>query len=105
MKNRILKAVNSFVCALLYSAPAIAQGPGLLISEFMANPPGNDAAFEWVELVATRTINFNQSPYTVVFNNNGTANANGWAAGGGLSYAFQISSGTVNAGDVVYVGG
>ncbi|HRJ36256.1 MAG TPA: choice-of-anchor I family protein, partial [Flavobacteriales bacterium] len=58
-----------------------------------------------VELVATRTINFNQSPYTVVFNNNGTANANGWAAGGGLSYAFQISSGTVNAGDVVYVGG
>jgi hypothetical protein len=81
------------------------QGPGLVISEVLPNPAGTDSPFELIELVATRTINFSTTPYTVVAANNGTATAQGWIAGGALGYAFQISSGTVNAGDVVYVGG
>jgi hypothetical protein len=78
---------------------------GLLISEVHANPTGTDAPFEFVELIATKSIDFAVTPYTVIFNNNGTANANGWVAGAALSYAFQISTGTVTPGTVIYVGG
>lgn len=81
------------------------QGAGLVISEILPNPAGTDSPFELIELVATRTINFTATPYTVVVCNNGTANASGWVAGGSLSYAFEVNTGTVNAGDVVYVGG
>ncbi len=81
------------------------NGAGLLISEILPNPAGTDSPFEFVELVATRTINFASTPYTVVACNNGTGSASGWIAGANLSYAFEITSGIVNAGDVVYVGG
>lgn len=84
---------------------SFSQNPGLVISEVFANPAGTDNAFEWVELVATQSIDFSVTPYSVVVCNNGTATTNGWIAGGGLSYGFNISTGTVNAGDVVYVGG
>ncbi|MBS1795988.1 MAG: carboxypeptidase regulatory-like domain-containing protein [Acidobacteria bacterium] len=86
-------------------APSACPGPGLLISEVLTNPAGNDSPFEFVELRATRPINFATTPYSVVFNNNGTANANGWIAGGSISYGFSITTGSVNTGDVVYVGG
>lgn len=79
--------------------------PGLLISEFLADPVGADSSKEWVELVATKNINFSITPYTVVVSNNGTATTKGWRAGGTISYAFEISSGLVNAGDLFYVGG
>jgi hypothetical protein len=78
---------------------------GMLISEVFADPAGSDGAQEFVELVVAKPINFATTPYTVIFVNNGTATANGWVAGGVLTYAFQINSGSVNAGDVVYVGG
>ena len=90
---------------LLLASTAKAQNPGLVISEFFINPSGNDLNLEWVELVATKNIDFTVTPYTVVVNNNGTAAANGWIAGGGLSYGFQINTGSVVAGQVVYVGG
>ena len=82
-----------------------AQGPGLLISEFLANPGGTDSPFEYVELVATKTIDFSITPHSVVFTNNGTATTSGWVAGGGITYGFDITTGIVNLGDVVYVGG
>jgi SprB repeat len=81
------------------------SNPGLLISEFLADPFGSDATFEWVELIATQTIDFSATPYTIVAANNGAATTKGWRNGGSLTYAFQISSGIVNAGDVFYVGG
>jgi hypothetical protein len=83
-------------------APA---NPGLLISEFLVNPTGSDVNFEWVELIATKTIDFSVTPYTIVAANNGAATTKGWRNGGNITYAFQISSGVVNAGDVFYVGG
>ncbi|MBX7093676.1 MAG: choice-of-anchor I family protein [Flavobacteriales bacterium] len=100
-----LKQRLGFVCGLLYGVPVVAQGPGLVISEFLANPAGTDSPFEYVELVATRNIDFSVTPYSVIVCNNGTANANGWIAGAGISYAFQINSGTVTSGSIVYVGG
>jgi len=78
---------------------------GLIISEFLANPSGDDASNEYVELLATMDINFAQTPYTVVFCSNGSATANGWIEGGDISYGFLINSGTVTKGQVVYVGG
>ncbi len=81
------------------------QNPGLLISEVYINPAGTDSCREFVELIASTNINFSLTPYTIIVNNNGVANANGWIAGGALSYAFQINSGSVSTGDVVYVGG
>lgn len=86
------------------SLSSFAQNPGLVISEILPNPSGSDSPFEWIELVATSTINFAATPYTVVCNNS-AATVNGWIEGGTITYAFQINSGTVNRGDVVYVGG
>jgi hypothetical protein len=85
--------------------PYGSSSPGLLISEVHANPNSTDSPFEFVEMVATKTIDFTTTPYTVVFANNGTATTNGWKAGAALTYAFQISTGSVTAGQVVYVGG
>ncbi|MES2556905.1 MAG: choice-of-anchor I family protein [Bacteroidota bacterium] len=84
---------------------SFSQNPGLVISELLANSAGTDNAFEWVELVATKPIDFSVTPYSVVVCNNGTATTNGWISGGALSYGFAITTGTVNTGDVVYVGG
>lgn len=101
-----MKKLITFIFALSSFAALRAQnGAGLLISEALPNPAGTDSPFEFVELLATRTINFAVTPYTVVVCNNGTATAQGWVSGGTLSYAFEITTGTVNAGDVVYVGG
>lgn len=100
-----MKKTLLFIGTVLMSMTSFAQNPGLVISEFYINPPSNDLNLEWVELRATKNINFSVTPYTVVVCNNGTATANGWIAGGTASYGFQINTGTVAAGDVVYVGG
>ena len=98
-KNLFITLIAFFVIRLS------AQNPGLVISEFFPNPAGTDSCHEFVELIATKPINFGLTPYTIIVNNNGTANAQGWVAGGALSYAFAITSGSVAAGNVVYVGG
>ena len=99
-----LALVVSFFAAL--PAPrAMAAAMPLVISEILANPSGTDSPYEYVELRATQAINFVTTPYCVVFVNNGNATTSGWVAGGSLSYGFNISSGSVNAGDIVYVGG
>lgn len=97
------KCLRTLAAVFLFTASA--QGQGLVISEILANPSGTDSPFEYVELVATQSINFSTTPYTVVYTNNGTATSNGWIAGGVITYAFQISSGSVVSGQVVYVGG
>lgn len=100
-----MKKTLLFIGTVFMGLSSFAQNPGLVISEFYINPPSNDLNLEWVELKATKNINFSVTPYTVVVCNNGTATANGWIAGGTATYGFQINTGTVAAGDVVYVGG
>lgn len=99
-----MKKTLLFIGSVLMGMNSFSQNPGLVISEILANPSGTDSPFEWIELVATSNINFATTPYTVVCNNS-AATVNGWTEGGSITYAFQISTGTVNAGDVVYVGG
>ena len=103
---RAPKLAMGMVLALVLGAPVTcsADTMGLIISEFMPNPLGDDGAKEYVELLATRSIDFSKTPYSVIFANNGTASSSGWVASIGI-YGFSITSGTVSAGDVVYVGG
>lgn len=106
MKKTILKKTKLF--ALLFFSTLLkmnAQNPGLIISEFLANPAGTDSPFEYVEFRASKNIDFSITPYSVVVSNNGTATSAGWIAGGGLTYGFSINTGSVGVGDVVYVGG
>jgi len=94
------------ILAVSLTVAAHAQlGPGLIISEVLANPAGTDSPFEFVEMVATRSINFATTPYTVIACNNGNGTTLGWINGVAITYAFEITSGSVVAGDVVYVGG
>ncbi|MFN8155126.1 MAG: hypothetical protein U0Y08_12615 [Bacteroidia bacterium] len=97
--------VNNGTINLTASNDTSSTNPGLLISEFLANPAGSDSSKEWIELIATKNIDFALTPYSVIVANNGTGTTKGWTAGGFLTYAFQISSGTVVPGEVVYVGG
>lgn len=105
MKHLLRKAGIIISFCLCLASPLMAQNPGLLISEVLANPNGTDSPFEYIELIATKSITFSATPYCVVVSNNGTATSAGWIAGAGITYGFNITSGTVNAGDVVYVGG
>jgi hypothetical protein len=54
---------------------------------------------------STQATNFSTTPYGVVFEDSTDTPSNGWITGGAVTYGFNITSGTVNAGDVVYVSG
>lgn len=101
MKKRLLLFLGSLACF----TPLFSQTKGLIISEILTNPNGSDSPLEYVELVATTSINFASTPYSVVFTDNGTATSNGWKAGNSVSYGFLINTGSVVAGQVLYVGG
>ncbi len=92
------------LAAVAAAAPVTGQA-AIVISGFLANPTGTDNNIEYVQLRATENIDFSTTAYSVVFANNGTATAAGWTAGGSLGYGFNLTSGSVNAGDVFYVGG
>jgi hypothetical protein len=100
-----MKKIYFLLLAVCGLQMAWAQNPGLLISEFNQNPSGTDSPYEYVELLATDDIDFSVTPYTVIVTDNGTATINGWIEGGEITYAFEINSGSVMVGDVVYVGG
>jgi hypothetical protein len=106
MKQNLLQKITLTLCiCLVITLKSFAQNPGLIISEFLANPANTDSPFEYVEFRASKNIDFSITPYSVVVSNNGVATAAGWIAGGGLTYGFSINTGTVAVGDVVYVGG
>jgi YDG domain len=77
----------------------------IVISGYLANPAGTDSPYEYVQCVATQNINFASNNYCVVWANNGTATSNGWIAGGVVSFGFNLTSGSVTAGQTFYVGG
>ena len=97
------KAITILITLFVFNTKA--QNPGLIISEVFANPLGTDSCKEYVELIASQNINFSLTPYTIIVTNNGAASSSGWVAGGSITYAFGINSGSVGIGQVVYVGG
>ncbi|MFN5890417.1 MAG: choice-of-anchor I family protein [Bacteroidota bacterium] len=95
---------NYWLLALLLLSAKV-NGQALLISEMYVNPAGTDSCKEFVELIATKDIDFSKTPYSVIVCNNGTATIRGWKEGKAITYAFEINSGSIKAGEIGYVGG
>ena len=94
-----------WLLAILFALTAKINGQALLISEVYVNPSGTDSCKEFVELVATKDIDFSKTPYSVIVCNNGTATIRGWKEGKAITYAFEINTGNIKMGEVAYVGG
>ncbi|NGM63200.1 hypothetical protein G5B30_14920 [Sphingobacterium sp. SGG-5] len=95
---------------------SIPHESAILITGFMSDPAGTDISvtdgylggFEYVQLMATKDIDFSTHPYSVVFARNApssTAPGEGWATGGTRSFKFNLTSGTAVKGTFFYVGG
>jgi hypothetical protein len=102
MKHVLSKSLLALTAACALPANSEAQ---VLISGYMANPAGTDGNNEYVQLIAYANVDFSLTPMSVVVANNGNATANGWAAGAALTYKLDLTSGSVSAGQVFYVGG
>lgn len=93
---------------VLAATPSVAP---FVIAGFVADPISTDANYEYIQLLATRDINFADENFTIVTTNNAGAStptgypANGWATGGLRSYKLELTSGTVSKGQYFYVGG
>lgn len=97
--------------SLLSSVVEIAP---VVITGYMPNVTkalGVDANYEYIQLMATRDIDFAATPFAVVTTNNANAStptgypAQGWATGGKRTYKFSLDSGKVTKGSFFYVGG
>lgn len=100
-----MKKLTLLVFLALTGLGALQTRGQILISAMMPNTYQSDSMYEYVQLIATENINFAATPYSVVVLNNGAATVKGWANGLAISYKFNLTSGTVNRGDVFYVGG
>ncbi len=80
----------------------------LIISGFMGDPKGGDGGNEYVQMIATRDIDFSVTPYSIVFcANAGTATPAldaGWATGGQRTIKWNITSGKALKGQFFYFG-
>ncbi len=82
----------------------------LLITGFQSDPKGGDGGYEYVQMLATKDIDFTATPYSIIFNNNaGTASSAtpldaGWATGGQRTIKCNITSGSVQESQFFYFG-
>ena len=96
--------VESDIRILSATAPKIAS---IIITGYLADPTGTDANYEYIQLMATRNIDFAVTPFAVVTNNNAGTSifpSDGWATGAARTYKFNLTSGTVQKGEYFYVG-
>ena len=85
----------------------------VLITGYINDTKGADGNYEYFQFRATEDIDFEKTPMAVLTCTNagtatpnaGAAPAEGWATGGGRTYKFNLTSGTVAKGDFFYVGG
>ncbi len=82
-----------------------------IITGFMSDVKGADQPYEYVQLMATKDIDFSVTPYSVVIINNANAStpagypSKGWATGDMRTFKLNLSSGTAAKGTFFYVGG
>jgi hypothetical protein len=82
----------------------------LLITGFQSDPKGGDGGYEYVQMLATKDIDFTVTPYSILFsvNSGGSSSATpldaGWATGGQRTIKWNITSGSVQKGKFFYFG-
>jgi hypothetical protein len=80
----------------------------LLITGIQSDPKGGDGGHEYVQMLATKDIDFTVTPYSIVFcGNAGTASSAtpldaGWATGGQRTIKWDITTGSVQKGQFFY---
>ncbi|WP_188316250.1 DUF5689 domain-containing protein [Chitinophaga agrisoli] len=83
----------------------------VVIAGFMSDLQGGDGNYEYVQLLATKDIDFSVTPFAVVVTNNANASkpggfpAKGWATGTQRTFKFNLFSGKAAKGTYFYVGG
>jgi hypothetical protein len=95
------------ITVLSATAPKIAP---IIITGYLVDPNGSDANYEYIQLMATKNINFATTNFSLVTTNNAGASTptgyptNGWATGDLRTYKINLTSGTVAKGQYFYVG-
>ncbi len=95
------------ITVLAATAPKVAP---IIITGYLVDPNGSDANYEYIQLMATKNINFGTTNFSIVTTNNAGASTptgfppNGWATGDLRTYKINLSSGTVQKGQYFYVG-
>lgn len=85
--------------------------PPAIITGFMSDAKGGDGNYEYVQLMATKNIDFSVTPFAIVVSNNANAStptgypAKGWASGDKRTYKINLTSGSAAKGTFFYVGG
>jgi hypothetical protein len=99
--------IEADITILSATAPKISP---IVITGYLVDPTGTDANYEYIQLMATKNINFATNNFSIVTTNNaGTSTptgfpASGWATGGLRTYKINITSGSVTKGQYFYVG-
>lgn len=90
---------------------SVIEIPPVIITGFMSDVKGGDGNYEYIQMMATKDINFATTPFSVVVTNNANASnpsgypANGWGTGNQRTFKFNLTTGTAAKGTYFYVGG
>jgi hypothetical protein len=101
------RTVND-ITILSATAPKIAP---IVITGYLVDPIGSDGNYEYIQLMATKDINFATHNFSIVTTNNAGSSTptgfpvNGWATGGTRTYKIDLTTGSVVKGQYFYVGG
>lgn len=83
----------------------------VIITGFISDVKGADGNYEYVQMMATRDIDFAATPFSLVVTNNANAStptgypAKGWGTGGMRTFKLNLKSGTAAKGTFFYAGG
>lgn len=106
-KAQLRPRTENDITILAATAPKIAP---IIITGYLCDPTSTDANYEYIQLMATKDINFANTPFSIVTTNNaGTSTPtgfppDGWATGSQRTYKFNLTSGEVLKGQYFYVG-
>ena len=99
--------VEEDITVLSATPPKVAN---IIITGYLVDPTGGDANYEYIQLMATKDINFAETPYAIVTTNNAGASTPtgfpiaGWATGNLRTYKINMTSGSVSKGQYFYAG-
>ncbi|WP_083257015.1 DUF5689 domain-containing protein [Arcticibacter eurypsychrophilus] len=109
---RYLSDITDIREAIDPNAPVLGKN-AVVITGYTTDVLGADGNYEYFQFKATENIDFSKTPMSVVTCTNagsaspypGAAPGGGWATGGGRTYKFDLTEGTVLKGEFFYAGG